>query len=78
MTILTLPDLAALVWFIVAWIAYSIVIEGTAKGRAGLNALMNAIATNAWNVFSNGTCAWSMRRSRQRFKMAPRALHPRV
>ena len=41
MTILTLPDLAALVWFIVAWIAYSIVIEGTAKGRAGLNALMN-------------------------------------
>ena len=41
MTILILPDLAALVWFIVAWIAYSIVIEGTAKGRAGFNALMN-------------------------------------
>jgi uncharacterized membrane protein len=37
----TLPDLLALAWFLAAWIAYSIVIELTAKGRDGLNALMN-------------------------------------
>jgi len=41
MTVLTLPDLAALAWFLSAWIAYSIVIERTAKGRRSLNALMN-------------------------------------
>lgn len=35
------PDLAALAWFLCAWIAYSVVIEQTAKGRDGLNALMN-------------------------------------
>ena len=38
----TLPDLLAFAWFLGAWIAYSIVIEKTAKGRSGLNALMNA------------------------------------
>ena len=37
----TLPDLLALAWFLGAWIGYSIVIEKTAKGRDGLNALMN-------------------------------------
>jgi uncharacterized membrane protein len=37
----TLPDLAAFAWFASAWIGYSIVIEKTAKGRGGLNALMN-------------------------------------
>lgn len=37
----TLPDLLALAWFLAAWIAYSIVIEKTAKGQSGLNALMN-------------------------------------
>jgi hypothetical protein len=37
----TLPDLLAIAWFLGAWIAYSIVIEKTAKGRSGLNALMN-------------------------------------
>jgi uncharacterized membrane protein len=42
MTALTLPDLAAFVWFAGAWIVYSIVIEKTAKGRTSLNALMNA------------------------------------
>jgi Protein of unknown function, DUF599 len=41
MTILTLPDLAAFVWFVGAWIVYSIVIERSAKGRTALNALMN-------------------------------------
>ena len=41
MTVLTLPDLAALVWFLAAWISYSIIIERTAKGRRSLNALMN-------------------------------------
>jgi uncharacterized membrane protein len=41
MTILTLPDLAAFIWFVAAWIVYSIVIERSAKGRTGLNALMN-------------------------------------
>jgi uncharacterized membrane protein len=41
MTALTIPDLFALVWFLVAWIGYSIVIEHTAKGHNSLNALMN-------------------------------------
>ena len=41
MTTLALPDLLAFAWFLGAWIAYSYVIEKTAKGRSGLNALMN-------------------------------------
>src|SRR5262245_49773080 len=41
MTIFTLPDMAAFVWFVGAWIIYSIVIERSAKGRGSLNALMN-------------------------------------
>jgi hypothetical protein len=41
MTALTLPDLAALVWFIGAWIIYSIVIEKSEKSRSSLNAFMN-------------------------------------
>ncbi len=41
MTAFTLPDLAAFIWFLGAWIAYSLVIEKTAKGRTSLNALMN-------------------------------------
>jgi uncharacterized membrane protein len=38
---LTLWDWLALAWFLGTWIAYSAVIEGTAKGRSSLNALMN-------------------------------------
>ncbi len=38
---ITLPDLASFIWFVAAWIVYSIVIERSAKGRTGLNALMN-------------------------------------
>ncbi len=38
----TMPDLLALGWFICAWIAYSLVIEKTAKGRSSLNAYMNS------------------------------------
>ncbi len=38
----TLPDMLALGWFLVCWIAYSVVIEKTAHGRQSLNALMNA------------------------------------
>jgi uncharacterized membrane protein len=41
MPVLSLPDILAITWFIGAWIAYSIVIEKTVKGRSGLNALMN-------------------------------------
>ena len=41
MTAFTLPDQLAFAWFLGAWIAYSIVIEKTPKGRSGLNALMN-------------------------------------
>ncbi|MBI4367262.1 MAG: DUF599 domain-containing protein [Deltaproteobacteria bacterium] len=41
MPALTLPDILAIAWFLGAWIAYSIVIEKTAKGRGGLNAKMN-------------------------------------
>jgi uncharacterized membrane protein len=37
----TLWDVLALAWFLGVWIAYSLVIEKTAKGRSGLNALMN-------------------------------------
>jgi uncharacterized membrane protein len=42
MPVLLLPDSLAIAWFLGSWIVYSIVIEGTNKGRAGLNALMNA------------------------------------
>ena len=35
-------NLLALAWFLGAWIGYSLLIEKTAKGRSGLNALMNA------------------------------------
>ena len=41
MAAFTLPDLLAFAWFLGVWIAYSVVIEKTAKGRSGLNALMN-------------------------------------
>ena len=41
MTALTLPDLFAFIWFVAAWLGYSLLIERTAKGRTGLNALMN-------------------------------------
>jgi uncharacterized membrane protein len=41
MTTLTLPDLAAIIWFLSAWIAYSLVIEKTAKGRSSLNSVLN-------------------------------------
>jgi uncharacterized membrane protein len=41
MPALAWPDLIAFAWFVVAWIGYSIVIENSAKGRVGLNALMN-------------------------------------
>ena len=37
----TLPDLLALAWFLGVWIAYSLLLERTAKGRRSLNALMN-------------------------------------
>jgi uncharacterized membrane protein len=38
---LNTADLLALIYFIAAWIGYSIVVERTAHGRQGLNALMN-------------------------------------
>jgi uncharacterized membrane protein len=41
MPVLTLPDVLAFAWFLGAWVIYSIVIERTAKGLSGLNALMN-------------------------------------
>ena len=41
MTTLSLPDILAFAWFLGAWLIYSIVIEKTAKGRSGLNALMH-------------------------------------
>jgi uncharacterized membrane protein len=47
MTALTLPDLLAFAWFLGAWIVYSAVIENTAKGHDGLNALMNGYR-DAW------------------------------
>jgi uncharacterized membrane protein len=34
-------DLIALVWFLGAWIGYSVLIEMTARGRRGLNGLMH-------------------------------------
>jgi uncharacterized membrane protein len=41
MTALALPDLIAIAWFLIAWLGYSYVIERTARGKAGLNSLMN-------------------------------------
>jgi uncharacterized membrane protein len=37
----TALDLAALAWFVLAWIAYSLALEKTAYGRTGLNTLLN-------------------------------------
>lgn len=37
----TLPDDLALGWFLGCWLVYSLVIEKTARGAGGLNALMN-------------------------------------
>jgi len=37
----TLLDLLAFGWFLGAWIGYSLLIEKSAKGRSGLNAMMN-------------------------------------
>jgi uncharacterized membrane protein len=34
-------DILTLIWFLGAWIAYSLAIEKTPKGQSGLNALMN-------------------------------------
>ena len=41
MTTLNFLDVLAFVWFLTAWLGYSYVIERTASGRTGLNALMN-------------------------------------
>jgi len=41
MTTLHLIDALAFAWFLVAWLGYSYVIERTASGRDGLNAMMN-------------------------------------
>ena len=41
MAAFTLLDLLALAWFLGVWIGYSLLIEKTAKGRSGLNSLMN-------------------------------------
>ena len=41
MAAFTLPDLLTFAWFLGAWIAYSLIIEKSAKGRSGLNAMMN-------------------------------------
>jgi uncharacterized membrane protein len=47
MTFLSVPDLAALAFFIVAWAAYAGVIEWTEHGRRGLNAEMDTYR-EAW------------------------------
>src|SRR6187401_3469276 len=39
---LQLADALALIYFLVAWIGYSIVVERTAHGRSSLNSLMNS------------------------------------
>ena len=41
MAAFTLPDLLAFAWFVGVWIGYSLLIEKSAKGRQGLNAIMN-------------------------------------
>jgi uncharacterized membrane protein len=47
MTSLSPPDLAALAFFIGAWMAYALLIEWTAHGRRGLNAEMDTYR-EAW------------------------------
>ena len=47
MAAFTLLDLVAFAWFVGAWLGYSLLIENTAKGRGGLNALMN-LYRDAW------------------------------
>src|SRR5664279_3668866 len=41
MAAFTLLDLLAHAWFLGAWLGYSLIIEKSAKGRRGLNAMMN-------------------------------------
>ncbi|HZP75702.1 MAG TPA: DUF599 domain-containing protein [Pseudolabrys sp.] len=41
MTLFATPDLLAFLYFIAAWIAYLLALEKTARGRHGLNALLN-------------------------------------
>jgi len=41
MAAFTLLDLLAFAWFVGVWIGYSLLIEKSAKGRDGLNAMMN-------------------------------------
>ncbi len=41
MTLFATPDLLALLYFVIAWIAYMLALEKTARGRHGLNALFN-------------------------------------
>jgi uncharacterized membrane protein len=76
MTIVTLPDLVALAWFIDAWIGYSPLIEKTAAGRNGLNALMNTYR----DQWMERLLARDMRmvdaRSPPRCKTAPHSLPP--
>ena len=43
----SLPDLLAFAWFVGVWLAYSMMIEKTSRGRRSLNALMNGYR-NAW------------------------------
>ena len=47
MSSFTLADLLAFAWFVGIWIAYSLLIEKTAKGGSSLNALMNGYR-DAW------------------------------
>jgi uncharacterized membrane protein len=47
MASLSTPDLAALAFFVGAWIAYAVLIESTAHGRRGLNAEMDTYR-EAW------------------------------
>ena len=47
MSSFTLADLLAFAWFVGIWIAYSLLIERTAKGGSSLNALMNGYR-DAW------------------------------
>jgi uncharacterized membrane protein len=42
MTLFALPDLLAILFFVVSWLGYSFVLEWTAHGRTGLNARMHA------------------------------------
>ena len=60
MGLFTVLDLIALAGFVIAWVAYSILVEWTPRGRLSLNSRVNGYR-EMWmrRACSRATTAWS-------------------